>query len=76
MLCGIAVADAALWTCDGLKPKLVLQVVIFVKQHPHSSPEWLACLNKVRIEKNYCIAFLLSANNANLGHHAKAVLKS
>ena len=33
VLCGIAVADAALWTCDGLKPKLVLQVVIVVKQH-------------------------------------------
>ena len=30
VLCGIAVADAALWTCDGLKPKLVLQVVIVV----------------------------------------------
>ena len=26
-------------------------------------------------KKSACIAFLLSVNNANLGHHAKAVLR-
>ena len=30
---------------------MVLQVIIFVKQHPHSSLEWLACLNKVRTKR-------------------------
>jgi len=29
----------------------LLQVVIFVKQHPHLSLEWLACLIKVRIKR-------------------------
>ena len=29
----------------------MLQVIVFVKQHPRLSLEWLACLNKVRIKR-------------------------
>ncbi len=36
---------------NGLRPQVVLQVIIFVKQHPQLSLEWLACLNKVRTTK-------------------------
>ena len=36
---------------NGLRPQVVLQVIIFVKQHPQSYVEWLACLNKARTTK-------------------------
>ncbi|KAA6428919.1 MAG: hypothetical protein FRX49_01029 [Trebouxia sp. A1-2] len=47
-------AEAAIWLlCAQMEQilitRLLIQVIIFVKQHPHLSLEWLACLNKFKM---------------------------
>ena len=55
MLCCIAAADAAIR--KSLRAEVVLQVIILVEQHPQSSLEWLACLNKVRMKRMLVLQF-------------------
>ena len=51
-----AAADAATYICNGLRPQVVLQVIIFVRQHPLLSLEWLADPDKARMGSLYCIS--------------------
>jgi hypothetical protein len=64
--------------CISVAALQVLQVIIFVKQHPQSSLEWLACLNKVRIERMLVLHSCLVSTMPTmllLGHHINAVLR-
>ena len=63
---------------NGIRCHVVLQVIMFVKQHPQLSLDWLACLNRVRIERMLVLLpCLVSTMPAMLllAHHINAVLK-
>ncbi len=73
----IAAADAAIQICDGLRPQVVLQVILAVKQHLQSSV--LARLKKVTFQRmlvlHPCTVSTLPIASLLLGHHANDVLR-
>ncbi len=56
--------------------QVVLQVIVFVKQHLHPPAEWLACMHKVRMKTQLVLhCWVHGANNAFLSVYVNLLFK-